>query len=452
MASISDPSSAGAINEAVDVAILTVIPAELFAALDALGISSESARERSADGTVYYRGAIRSELRHRDYRLVVTCIGGAGNPGAAAATRDVISAYRPRAVLLMGIAAGIRGKVRIGNVVLSERVVAYEPAALIRTADGKSIEQPRPEIDRAPHAIQQDVTNYRFNAERAGAIFLHAGGVYLQPVEGEPEDKVKTFREHVAQAITVRVGTVASGEKLLRDPSKLLDLRDNMHGKTEVGEMEAAGVVEACRRGQVPWLVVRGISDFGDELKDDRFHDLASHAAAAVVADFLAHGLDLVAPASPGSGGGKAFGLAALGLLVVIGGVGIHSCIPPRPSDNGPAAVESAVAVQQAPSAATVTSAPTGVAVGSAPSFAAPSSAHNQAKAVASASSAVAVKAATGSSGTSAKGEAKDIAAGDQAKINIGVAKGSGSAEGKAGNVNCGNDCEVNVGVVTSGK
>jgi hypothetical protein len=39
-------------------------------------------------------------------------------------------------------------------------VVAYEPAALIRSASGTK-EQPRPEIERIPHAMNQDVVTYR---------------------------------------------------------------------------------------------------------------------------------------------------------------------------------------------------------------------------------------------------------------------------------------------------
>jgi hypothetical protein len=96
----------------------------------------------------------------------------------------------------------------------------------------------------------------------------------------------------VASAITARQGTIASGEKLLRDPAKLLAVR-KQHGKIEAGEMEAAGIVDACRREPTPWLVIRGISDFGDEFKDDRFHGFAAAAAAAVLHDFLAYGLDL---------------------------------------------------------------------------------------------------------------------------------------------------------------
>jgi nucleoside phosphorylase len=123
--SLADTPTSAA--EPADVVVLTVIQAELFAGLDALGIP-ESAREKDAAGTIYYRGAIRSALARRDLRVAVTCIGGAGNPNAAAAVRDAIAWCRPAAVLLMGIAAGIRGKVRIGDVVLSERVSPMSPA------------------------------------------------------------------------------------------------------------------------------------------------------------------------------------------------------------------------------------------------------------------------------------------------------------------------------------
>lgn len=282
----------GAVPEQVDVVILTVIPAELEAARRVLQVDDAS-RDKAPDGTVYFRGSVRSELAGRGYVVALTCIGGAGNPGAAAATAGAIAKYHPRAVLLMGIAAGIRDKVRIGEVVLSDRVVAYEPAALIRSASGATI-QPRPEIDRAPHTMIQDVVSYRPEPARLRSAFERAGGGFPTA----PEGKEAEFRAHVANAITARQGTIASGEKLLRDPAKLLAVRE-LHGKTEVGEMEAAGLVDGCRRGPVPWLVIRGISDFGDELKDDRFHAFASCAAAAVLYDFLAYGLDLGAASSP---------------------------------------------------------------------------------------------------------------------------------------------------------
>jgi nucleoside phosphorylase len=273
-------------DEPIDVVILTVIDAELDAARRALEIEDLD-RDKAGDGTIYFRGSVRSELNHRSYAIVLTCIGGPGTPGAAAATAGAIARYRPKAVVLMGIAAGVRDKVRIGEVVLSDRVVAYEPAELIRSATGTRA-QSRPEIVRAPHTMIQDAMSYRPEPSRLNRAFARAGGMVPTAPAGEENE----FRVHVATAITARLGTIASGEKLLRDPGKLLEVRE-LHGKVEVGEMEAAGVVDGCRPGAIPWLVIRGISDFGDELKDDRFHAYASSAAAAVLQDFLAHGLDL---------------------------------------------------------------------------------------------------------------------------------------------------------------
>jgi nucleoside phosphorylase len=94
--------------------------------------------------------------------------------------------------------------------------------------------------------------------------------------------------------IRPRLATIASGEKLLRDPAVLAGLRGEMHGRIEAGEMEAAGIAEACRRAKVDFVTIRGISDFGDAKKADHAHLRASVGAAVVCADFLREGLALV--------------------------------------------------------------------------------------------------------------------------------------------------------------
>ena len=274
-----------------DVAILTVIPPELDAARAALGLDPDKGRRKDKfSGTVFLEGSVFSHRSKRDVRVVLSCVGGAGNPAASAAASEIVLRYRPKVVLLMGIAAGMRGKTKIGDVILSERVVAYEPAALVQNKDGSHVVQPRPEIDRTPHTIQQDVMHYEANVERIAKKFRGIGGIFPEAPDGLAND----WKEHVAVAIRIQKGvTLAAGEKLLRDPAKLIELRRDVHGKIEVGEMEAAGLVEACRRHGIPWLVIRGISDFGDEFKHDEFHALASKAAAAVLVDFIEQGLEL---------------------------------------------------------------------------------------------------------------------------------------------------------------
>jgi nucleoside phosphorylase len=193
----------------VDIGILAVIPPELDAAKDALGIlPTDRQLKQSANDTVYWRGAGRSALRGRDYSLVLAGIGAAGTSSAAALASQLVERYRPRVVLLVGIAAGMRGKVRIGDVVLSERVVAYEPAAVAVGKNGKRVVEPRPEIARVNHGLLQDAINYRPDPARLAAVFQRIQGAF----PAAPRGKKKEWQEHVAAALTCRaLATIASG-------------------------------------------------------------------------------------------------------------------------------------------------------------------------------------------------------------------------------------------------
>jgi len=270
---------------ALDVVILTVIPCELQAALNTLALSI---RWTDDTGTVYYRGTVHSALSGRALQVAATCIGNAGNSAAAAAVCNAIAQWQPQAVLLVGIAAGLRDRLRLGSVVLSDRVIAYEHATVIDRSNS-SHQQPRPEGTRLPHAMAQQLASYEPKSARLTERFVRAGGQF--PSVGSDES------DKVATSIQVTRATIASGNKLLRDAQKLEEIR-GLHGKIEAFDMESAGLVEACDRDHVPWLVIRGISDFGDAQKDDRFQDFAARSATAVLADFLAHGWDLP-PANP---------------------------------------------------------------------------------------------------------------------------------------------------------
>lgn len=87
----------------------------------------------------------------------------------------------------------------------------------------------------------------------------------------------------------VSPATIASGELLIRD-RKLFEGFQGLHDKAVVAEMEAYGVFDACDKQNVPVLVVRGISDYGDTTKDNTFHKVASEAAAIVTLDYATYG------------------------------------------------------------------------------------------------------------------------------------------------------------------
>ncbi|WP_375769176.1 hypothetical protein NR798_47165 [Archangium gephyra] len=270
----------------VDLLLLTALPVELEAARTALGLPATSLPEKLPSGTNYWSTDVASKRGGRPYKVALGCIGTAGNPDSSAATTEFVTGLHPRLVIMTGIAAGIRGLCKLGEVVLSERVVAYESSAEV-LEEGEPRQVSRPESYRLPHAILQDAVAYvsprEELAKRLRASLETAGMQW--PAAGA--------REEVSDGPSARLTTIASGEKLLRNPERLRLLRRQHHGRIEVGEMEAAGVVAACWRSGADFLIIRGISDFGDPEKNDVFHQVAAMGAAIVAVDFIREALRL---------------------------------------------------------------------------------------------------------------------------------------------------------------
>ena len=272
-----------------DIGIVTVIPEELDWVRQALGIPIDG-RIKVRSGLVYYFGDVPTPFAPRPYRVALVCVGEAGTAECASTTTALIHKCRPRLVILVGIAAGVRKKVKIGSVVISERVWGYEKEVLSTGRKGQLKRVPRPSVHPLPFRIQQDVNSYfaiRGREERIDTRFQAIGGFYPRPSrKSGTGDDIASFPE-------VSFATVASGNKLLRHPGLLYRLQNVGHGRIRVGEMEADGLAVACHQEAVDWLVIRGISDFGNKSKSDLYHDFAAQMAAVTTRDFIERGLQL---------------------------------------------------------------------------------------------------------------------------------------------------------------
>src|SRR5207244_3300179 len=91
----------------------------------------------------------------------------------------------------------------------------------------------------------------------------------------------------------VKDNPIGTADLLIRDP-QIFDKYGAVHHGVSGSEMEAGGCIKACdyRANRKPWMVIRGVSDFGDEFKNDQFHHLASSAAASCLKLFLEEGFD----------------------------------------------------------------------------------------------------------------------------------------------------------------
>lgn len=264
-----------------DVLVLTALPIELAAAKQALGIAPDTPPTTTSTGLHTWKVPIN----RRDGRVascMVACFATAGNVDAATVTATLLTKYEPRNVMMMGIAAGMREKCALAEVIFAERVVAYGGMAVLQGGTN----EPRPEMTRLSFRSRQDLATYLSDTSGLEQRLTH----YYERMDIVLPANAETGP--VAQSVIPKVTTVASGECLIRDPDKFRQLRE-LHGKIETAEMEGAGVYAACETHNKPILMVRGISDFGDSTKDNRFHHWAAQAAAAVTVDYIAHGLTL---------------------------------------------------------------------------------------------------------------------------------------------------------------
>lgn len=259
-----------------EVLILTALPIELAAAKLAFGIEDNTPPRKSEHGIHFWSTIITKQ--NGLISCVVASLGSAGNVTASTITSQLLSELKPKKVLMMGIAAGMRGKMSLGEVILSERVVYYEGAAALEA--GKLAV--RPEIQRPGLSTQQDLNTYFATSSLPERLQEKAAALgFVMPSESKSGD--------VAVRLMVSPATIASGELLIRDPEVFAGLK-MLHDKVCVAEMEAYGVVDACNKQNVPALVIRGISDYGDSSKDNTFHKVASEAAAIVAIDYLTYG------------------------------------------------------------------------------------------------------------------------------------------------------------------
>jgi nucleoside phosphorylase len=266
--------------DSFDVAIQVVIGRELQAVQTHFAVDPRR-DQLPVDGAVFHRGRYCSESTG-DVSVVIYCQGNAGNDAAAVAAERLIARWHPKAIFLLGIAAGRRGKCKIGDVV-TPRVVVNDQLGVARMQRRLK----RSQIYPPPQPMIQQLVQYRLDSER-----WHACLADVCPPRA-PRGQAEFYRKHVARKPSHHESAIYSSNLLLRDPNVLRFHAEHTHEQIRVGEMEAAGFSYACqeRARPVPWLVVRGVSDFGDQTKGDEFQLWASHAAASLLLDFLKHGL-----------------------------------------------------------------------------------------------------------------------------------------------------------------
>ncbi len=252
----------------VDFLIITALAKERDAVLAQLDTPRKIQRHGSP---TYYRATIPAYAEEGVYEVAVTMLSQMGNVEATQHTLRAIQDLSPDYVLMVGIAGGVEGSVRLGDVVINTQVIYYEQVK--QRPDGPDH---RPQIYPADPRLLERAQNYSDITWRE-----------LIPIT-RPRQRRKTVE---ADASAVIFGPIAVGEKIVADAAVVASFR-NFHSKIVAVEMESFGVAVAAANSvdRPRFLAIRGISDYANAKKNDQWQDYAAAAAAAFAIGFLRSG------------------------------------------------------------------------------------------------------------------------------------------------------------------
>lgn len=184
--------------------------------------------------------------------VVQSEMGAVGIGGSASTSREAIAELRPRVVVAVGVAFGMRpDKAQIGDVLVSKQLKSYEQERVNAAGSGSP-------------------TYSRGDKVHATARVLNR----LRTVEAS------------WKAAPVRFGLLLSGERLIDNEGERDALRD-LEPEAIGGEMEGHGVYTSAQETKTDWVIVKAICDWADgrkgEDKESRQRVAAGNAAAFVL-------------------------------------------------------------------------------------------------------------------------------------------------------------------------
>ena len=170
-------------------------------------------------GRLFYQRTLPSGTE-----LVATS-SGLGKVMASATTQLLISIFAPRLLINFGSCGGLAPGMRVGDAVLASSVIEY---------DFDSLHKASPRLECEPSLVELLGKEFPF----------------------------------------LKIGPLASADQNADTPEKRAWIHDQFQALA--ADWEGAAVVRVAHRNRLPALVVRGVTDVGD---DDLSREYAAHAA-----------------------------------------------------------------------------------------------------------------------------------------------------------------------------
>ncbi|HMO03753.1 MAG TPA: hypothetical protein PKC67_03320 [Kiritimatiellia bacterium] len=204
---------------------------------------------------------------------------GMGSVAAAISSSPVIERYRPKAVMLVGIAAGIKGKYELGCVGFNDHIYycSYGKIKGDGNPELRALSYPQDALlGTTAHNVKSNdwaqIAKEWYDKER-----ITWSEVYRCREQEWPDYNLFAMSSDVA-----------SGELVIASDTHQKYLQGEYpRAKLYLFEMEAYAVASACDKYKIPFLTVRGVSDDGTTSKDGDKKDAHRLCATLVASSYV---------------------------------------------------------------------------------------------------------------------------------------------------------------------
>lgn len=219
------------------------------------------------DHTIYWRGAFSASGQPGLVHAATTA--RMGMPAAAVLATKVIHTFRPRFLAMVGITAGIRGRVELGDIVIADPCWDWGSGKWI-------LHGGVPRFQAAPHQLR--LSGYIREKAR---LFSRATPALARIRDEWPGEKPPA-------ALSLRIGPMASGASVLAD-GRTAETILTQHRELLAIEMEAYGAFaagEECSEPRPDTFALKSVVDFADGVKEDRYQAYGAFVSARVLKEF----------------------------------------------------------------------------------------------------------------------------------------------------------------------
>ena len=197
---------------------------------------------------IFFRGKINNNN-------VILVEAGIGKVNAARVTQLMIDKFEIEKIINVGSAGSANNELKIGDIVIGKRLVQHD----------------------------FDITAF---GHPKG--FITNIGQYVESDSELISKMEQTILKLSQNEFKIKIGTIASGDIFCTEPKMKEKIRTKFNA--DAIEMEGAAIAQVCKLNEIPFIVIRSISDNPDgkdEITFDQFLEKASKRCAEIINKFL---------------------------------------------------------------------------------------------------------------------------------------------------------------------